>query len=142
MGIGGITILQNNIYGVNINYNDVSSSFNGLAIEIAGWQKSLDTKTITNNNFYGLTPGSYGVTHIAGIAPNGLFGTADDLLTYNLKNNYWGAVTGPLINQPWGSALGYKETALRDSSPMGRRTYSLNDFVLPHSVPRQPRLIP
>ncbi|MFZ1783605.1 MAG: PKD-like domain-containing protein [Ferruginibacter sp.] len=131
-GIGGITILQNNIYGVNIHNNEVTNCFNGLAIEIAGWQNSPDTKNITNNNFYNLIPGSYGVTHIAGIAPNGLFGTADDLNLYNLRNNYWGTANGPTYaTNPGGTGSGLlKETTLRGTSPTPAGiVYSLNDFV-------------
>ncbi|MFZ1451875.1 MAG: PKD-like domain-containing protein, partial [Ferruginibacter sp.] len=130
--IGGITILQNNIYGVNINFNDVSSSFNGLAANIAGWNNSPDTKTITNNNFYNLTPGSYGVTHIAGLVPPNCIApgctTPDDLNLYNLRNNYWGTANGPTyVTNPGGTGSGLKKDA--NIIPPGPGTYSLNDFV-------------
>ncbi len=131
VGIAGITILQSNVRGVSVTNNDVSTSFNGLAIQIAGWQNSFDAKLINNNNFYNLTPGSFGVTHIAGIAPNGLFGTGDDLTFYNLTNNYWGAASGPTYTtNPGGTGSGLlKETTLRGTSPPGGLVYSINDFV-------------
>jgi hypothetical protein len=130
IGIGAITLLANNIRGVSITNNDVSTSFNGLAIEIAGWENSLDMKLINNNNFYNLS-GGYGVTHIAGIAPNGLFGTADNLALYNFENNYWGAASGPTYaTNPGGTGAGlFKETTLRGTSPTPAGiVYSVNDF--------------
>ncbi|MEZ4931472.1 MAG: choice-of-anchor D domain-containing protein [Saprospiraceae bacterium] len=126
VGIGGITILQNNIYGVSITYNDVSSSFNGIAIEIAGWENSPDTKIIKYNNFYNLSVGSFGATHIAGIAPNGLFGTGDDLFLYDFKNNYWGDGSGPTHS---ANPAGTGEALKKDVNALGAGTYSLNDYV-------------
>ena len=130
-GIGGITMLQTNILGVSITYNDVSASNNALAIDITGWQESFDTRTITNNNFYSLT-GGHGVTHIAGIAPNTLGGLADNLNNYNFRNNYWGAASGPTYStNPGGTGVGLlKETTLRGTSPTPAGiVYSLNDFI-------------
>ena len=63
-GIGAITLLQSNSRGISITYNDISASFNGIAIEF---------------------------TLIAGIAANTLGGTGDDLTFYNIQNNYWGS---------------------------------------------------
>ncbi|MFZ1754423.1 MAG: SprB repeat-containing protein, partial [Caldilineaceae bacterium] len=130
-GIGGITMLQTNILGVSITYNDVSASNNALAIDITGWQESFDTRTITNNNFYSLT-GGHGVTHIAGITPNTLGGLADNLNNYNFRNNYWGAASGPTYStNPGGTGVGLlKETTLRGTSPTPAGiVYSLNDFI-------------
>jgi hypothetical protein len=124
VGIGAITILSSNIKGVNITYNDVSTSFNGLAIEIAGWQSSPDITYVNNNNFYSLS-GGFGVTHIAGIAPNGLFGVGDNLAMYNFENNYWGAASGPTYStNPGGTGVGLK----KDANTLGAGTYSLNEY--------------
>jgi hypothetical protein len=125
IGIGALTMLANNVYGVTMTNNDISESFNGLAIEIAGWQNSLDVKNITFNNFYNLTSGSYAVTHIAGISPNGLFGTGDSLTKYNLANNYFGSATGPTYAlNPGGTGTGLK----KDVNVLGGGTYSLGEF--------------
>jgi hypothetical protein len=120
IGIGGITILQSVCRGITITNNDVSNSFNGLTICIAGWSNSSGAiRQINNNNFYNLS-GGFGLKHIAGISPNGLFGTADDLANYNFENNYWGASNGPTYTtNPGGMGVSlYKESA----------TYSTNDF--------------
>ncbi len=129
VGIGAITILHSNVTGVNITYNDISSSFNGLAIEIAGWQDSPDITYVNKNNFHNLTSGSFGVTHIAGIAPNGLFGTADDLTNYNFENNYWGDASGPTYTtNPSGTGEGlWKETTVKGSGG-NALVYSTGDF--------------
>lgn len=130
IGIGGITILQSVCRGISITNNSVSTSFNGLTICIAGWNNSVGTRLINNNNFFNLT-GGYGVSHIAGISPNGLFGTADDLANYNFENNYWGAASGPTYTtNPSGTGVGlFKETTLRGTSPTPSGIiYSTNDF--------------
>ncbi|MFM2386599.1 MAG: hypothetical protein RL660_1356 [Bacteroidota bacterium] len=125
IGIGALTMLANNVYGVTMTNNDISESFNGLAIEMAGWQNSFDVKNITYNNFYNLTSGSYAVTHIAGISPNGLFGTGDSLTKYNLANNYFGSATGPTYAlNPGGTGTGLK----KDANVLGGGTYSLGEF--------------
>ncbi len=118
VGRGAITLLQSNLNGVSIQNNDISLSYNGIAICIAGWQNSTTNKAINFNNIYKLI-GGYGVTHIANIAPNGLFGTGDDLSFYNFDNNYWGAADGPLNAGGAGQEL--KKDAVNT-------TYSLGSF--------------
>ncbi len=129
-GIGGITILQSVCRAITINNNDVSNSFNALTICIAGWANSSGAiRMINNNNFYNLS-GGIGVKHIAGISPNGLFGTADNLANYNFENNYWGASSGPTYStNPGGTGVSLeKETTLRGTSPPGGLVYSTSDF--------------
>jgi len=122
---GAIGILSSNVKGVSITNNDVSSSFNGLAIGIAGWQNSPDVTLVNQNNFYNLSPGSFGVTHIAGYFPNGLFGIGDNLGMYNFENNYWGAANGPTYaTNPGGTGVGLR----KDTNPLGAGTYSLGEY--------------
>ncbi len=86
---GGITLFPNNISSISITNNDISTSFNGIAAGIAGWQNSPDTKIINNNNIYNLSPGSFGITHILQTGVTGCAcGTPDNLNLYNLTNNY------------------------------------------------------
>ncbi len=121
VGIGAITFLNSNVEGVSITNNDISRSFNGIAIEIAGWDNSATTKVINNNNIYKLM-GGYGVTHIANILPNGLFGTGDDLSFYNFDNNYWGAADGPLNAGGAGEEL--KKDAVNTAYSLGSFDYT------------------
>ena len=96
IGIGGITIAQSNIRTTNILNNHVTASYNGLAIQIAGWQNSaLDSTVVRFNNFCNLVAGSYAIGHIAGLSPNCFCNTADNLLKYKFDNNYFGSPTGP-----------------------------------------------
>ncbi|MCP9768957.1 choice-of-anchor D domain-containing protein, partial [Lacihabitans sp. LS3-19] len=127
LGSGAITVLSSNVKGKNITYNDVSNSYNGLAIDIAGWESaSVDNLTfVNNNNFYNLTSGSFGVTHKAGIAPNGPYGTADNLAFYNFENNYWGAATGPTYStNPAGTGVALRKETVAISGLV----YSTGDF--------------
>ncbi|SOE21059.1 ELWxxDGT repeat-containing protein [Spirosomataceae bacterium TFI 002] len=136
VGIGAITLLQSDVKGVHITNNDISNSFNGLAIEIAGWEDSPDVTFVNNNNFYNLTSGSYGVTHIAGIAPNGFYGAADNLGKYNFENNYWGSSNGPnYATNSGGTGVGlFKETTIKGSGGSAM-VYSSGDFdFLPFST--------
>ena len=117
-GRGAIVLLSSNVEGVSIQNNDISLSHNGIAICVAGWDNSSSTKAINYNNVYDLM-GGYGVTHIANIAPNGLYGTGDNLSFYNFENNYWGAVDGPL------NAGGAGEELMKDAV---NTAYSLGSF--------------
>jgi hypothetical protein len=121
VGIGPITFLNSNVEGVTITNNDISLSFNGIAIEIAGWDNSSTTKNINFNNIYNLM-GGYGVTHIANISPNGLYGTGDNLSFYNFDNNYWGAADGPLNAGGAGEEL--KKDAVNTSYSLGSFDYT------------------
>ncbi|MFN0202945.1 MAG: choice-of-anchor D domain-containing protein, partial [Bacteroidia bacterium] len=126
VGSGGICILSSNVKGKNITNNDVSSSFNGLAIRIAGWESSsaANFTYVNNNNFYNLS-GGFGLTHIGGLAPNGFWGTADNLAFYSFENNYWGTNNGPTYaTNPGGTG-----SALRkETVAQGGLVYSTNDF--------------
>ncbi|HOZ52898.1 MAG TPA: choice-of-anchor D domain-containing protein, partial [Chitinophagaceae bacterium] len=126
--IGAITLYPNNISGISITNNDISNSFNGIAAGIAGWQNSLDTKNINNNNIYNLSPGSFGVTHILQTGTGGTgcaCGVQDDLNLYNLTNNYWGSSTGPTyVTNPGGTGVALRKETL----PQGGVIHSLNDF--------------
>ncbi|NBB22527.1 choice-of-anchor D domain-containing protein, partial [Runella sp. CRIBMP] len=127
LGSGAITVLSSNVKGKNITYNDVSTSFNGLAIDIAGWESaSAANPTYVNyNNFYNLTSGSFGVTHKAGISPNGPYGTADNLTFYNFENNYWGAANGPMYTtNPSGTGVALRKETVAISGVV----YSTGDF--------------
>ncbi|MBK7761811.1 MAG: choice-of-anchor D domain-containing protein [Bacteroidetes bacterium] len=125
---GAITLYPNNLSSISITNNDISTSFNGIAAGIAGWQNSLDTKNINNNNIYNLSPGSYGVTHILQTGPGGTGCTCnvpDNLNLYNLTNNYWGAATGPTYpTNPGGTGVALR----KETVPQGGVIYSLNDF--------------
>lgn len=128
-----ICILSSNVKGKNITYNDISSSFNGVSICIAGWESAsaANFTYINNNNFYSLS-GGYGITHIAGIAPNGTYGTADNLAYYSFENNYWGASNGPnYTTNPSGSGVGLR----KETIAIGGLVYSVNDFdFIPYST--------
>lgn len=123
-GIAGISMVQSNIRNVKILNNHVTNSYNGLSIQVAGWQDNANDTTIVRfNNFCNLVAGSHAITHIAGISPNGLFGTADDLFKYKFDNNYYGSSTGPTYSSnPSGTGSGLrKETGTN-------AFYSANDF--------------
>ena len=125
LGIGGITLLASNVRGISVKGNDVSASYNGIVVDIAGWDNSFDIKNFNDNNVYSLTGGSFGFKHFAGYAPNCLCGTQDDLLKYNLENNYWGAYSGPTYTtNPGGTGVTLKKETVAQSGTI----YSLNDF--------------
>jgi hypothetical protein len=131
IGIAGITMAQSNIRTTVIMNNHVTASYGGLAIQVAGWQNSaLDSTVVRFNNFCNLVAGSTAIRHIAGLSPNGLFGTGDNLFKYKFDNNYFGSPTGPTYTtNPSGTGeMLAKETGTNAS-------YSINDFnFLPFST--------
>ncbi len=123
-GIAAISMVQSNIKSVKILNNHVTNSYNGLSIQVAGWQDNAnDTTIVRYNNFCNLVTGSHAITHIAGISPNGLFGTGDDLFKYKFDNNYFGSSTGPTYSSnPTGTGEGLRKENGANA------LYSVNDF--------------
>lgn len=126
LGIGAITMLYSDLQGVRILGNNLTNSYNGLAIDIAGWRAKSDTTIIKGNNFYNLKTSSYAVTHKANYGPNCLCNTRDDLAKYKMQNNYWGTPCGPTYpTNPTGTG----ERLRRDSTlTSSSQHYSLYDF--------------
>lgn len=124
VGIAGISMVQSNIKNVKILNNHVTNSYNGLAIQVAGWQDNANDTTIVRfNNFCNLVAGSKAITHVAGISPNGLFGTPDDLFKYKFDHNYYGSSTGPTYSSnPGGTGEALAKEVGANAS------YSANDF--------------
>lgn len=128
VGIGAITMLYSDLAATRILNNHITQSFNGLAIEIAGWRAKSDTTIVRYNNFCQLS-GGFAVTHIAGISPNCVGGgctTGDDLAKYKFDNNYWGDPSGPKYAATNPSGLGQR--LRKDTITLGAGTYSLNDY--------------
>ncbi len=125
VGIGAITMLFSDLAATRILNNHITQSYNGLAIEIAGWRAKSDTTIVRYNNFCNLS-GGFAVTHIAGISPNGTYGTGDDLANYKFDNNYWGDPSGPKYTATNPSGLGQR--LRKDTITLGTGTYSLNDY--------------
>ncbi|MCK6641843.1 MAG: choice-of-anchor D domain-containing protein, partial [Bacteroidia bacterium] len=143
-GIGAIVIHISFVGNTNILMNHITSSYNGVAINIAGWNNSMaaDTARIQYNNFCGLVAGSSAITHIGGQNGNGFWGTPDNLGKYKCDNNYYGSASGPTYYlNPGGIGWELKEetTLIGPGNP-----YSQGDFAfLPfRTIPYPNPLVP
>jgi hypothetical protein len=143
-GIGAIVIHISFVGNTNILMNHITSSYNGVAINIAGWNNSMaaDTARIQYNNFCGLIAGSSAITHIGGQNGNGFWGIPDNLGKYKCDNNYYGSASGPTYYlNPGGIGWELKEetTLIGPGNP-----YSQGDFAfLPYRTTPYPNpLVP